>query len=138
VHRRLGGSVTREAAGGVFEPEGKSPYMRFVVPVREAWRDRLGAVMHDGMCRVQTVTPASDPVFHALLAAFGRESGVPVLLNTSFDDRYEPIVCTAEDARRSFLREDLDTLVLGPWIVRRVTAGRDVERAARSPRPVIR
>jgi carbamoyltransferase len=68
---------------------------------------------------VQTVTRESDPLFHALLEECGRGGRPPVLLNTSFNDADEPIVCTPEDALGSFLRMQLDVLVLGPFVVRR-------------------
>lgn len=117
--RPFGGSVPLDRAAEIFELDGASPYMQFVVPVRAAWRERIPAVLHQETCRVQTVAEEDDPLFHALLGAFGRLTGVPVLLNTSFNDRDEPIVCTAEDALRSFLRMDLDAVVIGRSIVRR-------------------
>jgi Carbamoyltransferase C-terminus len=73
------------------------------------------------------------PLFHALLEAFGRRTGVPVLLNTSFNDRDEPIVCSAEDALRSFLRMDLDALVVGRSIVRRAQPACRPDNARRAP-----
>lgn len=69
-------------------------------------------------CRwVASLVRESDPLFHLLLHAFGRRTGVPVLLNTSFNDRDEPIVCSPQDAIRTFLNTDLDALVLGPFLV---------------------
>jgi predicted NodU family carbamoyl transferase len=94
-----------------------SPFSR--AAVREAWRERLGAVQHHGRTRVQTVTPRSDPFFHELLLAFARRTGVPALLNTSFNDADEPIVCTARDALRCFLATGADALVLGSCFVTR-------------------
>lgn len=111
--------VPLERASTLFELEGESPYMQFVVPVREAWRARLGAVQHHGRTRVQTVTSDSDPFVHELLLAFERRTGVPALLNTSFNDADEPIVRTAHDAVRTFLAMEIDALVLGNVIVKR-------------------
>jgi len=79
-----------------------------------------GAVHVDGSARPQTVTPATNPFFHRLLSAFGKLSGVPVVLNTSFNTATEPIVCTPDDAIRTFLAAGLDMLVLDDLLVRRV------------------
>ena len=67
----------------------------------------------------QTVTQAADPLFHELLHAFGRCTSVPILLNTSFNDCDEPLVCSPQDAVRTFLKTDLDALVLGPFLVQK-------------------
>jgi carbamoyltransferase len=75
----------------------------------------------DGSARVQTV-PEDGSRYHELLAAFERLTGVPALLNTSFNLAGEPIVETPEDAIDTFLRSRLDALVLGPWIVERKRA----------------
>jgi carbamoyltransferase len=117
--RPFAAAVPLERASELFETEGESPFMQVVVPVRPAWRDRLGAVHHHGTTRVQTVTAKSDPLFHALLLDFERATEVPALLNTSFNDTEEPIVCTPRDALRTFVRSELDGLVLGPFLVRR-------------------
>jgi carbamoyltransferase len=106
-----------ERAAELFELEGESPFMQFVVPVREAWRKRLGAVQHHGRTRVQTVTRESDPFLHETLLAFADRTGVPALLNTSFNDAEEPIVCTAREAVASFLSTGVDALVLGSCLV---------------------
>ena len=76
-------------------------------------------MVHHGTCRVQTVERQVDPLFHRLLICFGERTGTPVLLNTSFNDAEEPIVCTAADAVRTFLCTDLDALVLGDHLVLR-------------------
>jgi carbamoyltransferase len=117
--RPFAAMVPFERAAELFDLRGESPFMQFVAPVRDAWRDRLGAVQHHGRTRVQTVTLQSDAFIHELLLAFGRRTGVPALLNTSFNDADEPIVCTARDALRCFLATDVDALVLGPYFVTR-------------------
>jgi carbamoyltransferase len=73
----------------------------------------------DGSARVQTVNRTDDPLFHALLEAFGQLTGIPVLVNTSFNVRGEPIVCTPEDAYRCFMATEIDWLVIGPCLVDR-------------------
>jgi carbamoyltransferase len=117
--RPFAAMVPLERASELFELRGESPFMQFVVPVREAWRERLGAVQHHGRTRVQTVTRESDPFLHETLLAFGRRTGVPALLNTSFNDADEPIVCTAREAVESFLSTGADALLLGSSLVTR-------------------
>jgi carbamoyltransferase len=86
--------------------------------VRPAWRERLAAVTHvDGTARVQTVDRDSAPRFHALLEAYGRKSGVPVLLNTSFNLAGEPIVSRAVEGYSTFRRSGIDLLVVGRSLV---------------------
>lgn len=106
-------AVLAEEASTYFECETESPYMLLVAPVRPQWRERIPAVVHaDGSCRIQTVTAASDPKFHALLGAFKRATGISVLLNTSLNRRGMPIVETPEQAVDLFLDSALDALVL--------------------------
>lgn len=90
-----------------------SPYMLYVCPVRERWRERLAAVTHiDGSSRPQTLAHDQNPKLRRLLAEFGRLSGVPVLLNTSFNIAGEPLVESPADAVRCFLNSALDALLL--------------------------
>lgn len=124
-YRPFAGSVPGEHAAEFFDLEGPSPWMQFVVPVHPGAEARIPAVVHFGTCRVQTVDAGEDPLFHRLLTAFGQRSGVPVLLNTSFNDADEPIVCTPEDAVESFLRMDLTALVMGPFVLRKQSASTD-------------
>lgn len=124
-------SVLRERAAEVFELAGESPYMLLVVPVREAWRARVPAITHvDGTARVQTVDAGVEPRYHALIAAFERRTGVPLVLNTSFNLRGMPIVEAPRDALQCFLYTDMDALYLGRFKVRRPDARRLVPRAA--------
>jgi hypothetical protein len=133
-------AVPLDAARDWFDLPGASPYMLLVVPVAEAkrrplseadaaktgldrlWVDRseIQAVTHvDDSARVQTVEGRHNPRFHALLRAFGERTGCPVLLNTSFNLKGEPIVCTPLDACRTFLASGMDVLVLEDRVILR-------------------
>ncbi len=129
-------SVLAEHADAYFDLVGatgrdaESPYMLLVGPVRGAVtggdgldrlahvQSRVPAVTHvDGSARVQTVTAARNGLYHTLLAAFHARTGCPVLVNTSFNVRGEPIVHAPDDAVRVFLRTHMDALALGPFVV---------------------
>jgi carbamoyltransferase len=112
-------SVLEERAADYFEVSGPSPFMQFTCNVRPSAKGVLPAVTHvDGTARIHTVDRRSSPKYRALLEAFGRKTGVPVLLNTSFNVQ-EPIVCTPDDAVQCFLRTQVDWLVLGNLLVGR-------------------
>lgn len=122
--RPLAPAVPAGDASSFFLMEGASPFMLFAVQVRPEKRALIPAVVHvDGTARPQTVDPSQNPLLCALLAAFCRRTGVPILLNTSFNAAGEPIVCTPRNAVDSFVDMDLDLLALGPWIVRRRRSG---------------
>jgi carbamoyltransferase len=104
-------AVTVEAAPEWFDLQVESPYMLLVAGVV---RREIPAVTHvDNSARLQTVGRAENPRFHALLRAFEERTGCPVLVNTSFNVRGEPIVCTPEDAWRCFMGTDIDLLFIG-------------------------
>jgi carbamoyltransferase len=114
--------VAAEAAGRYFDlPPGASRLGRFmsgVFPVRPEWRERLAAVTHvDGSARVQVLDRDMEPRFHALLDAYGQRTGVPVLLNTSFNVAGEPIVTRALEGYSTFRRCGIDVLVAGSTLV---------------------
>jgi carbamoyltransferase len=131
-------SVLRERVGEWFELDWDSPYMLLVAPVREHLRipmteeqqrlfgiDKLNvprstipAITHvDYSARIQTVSRRDNPLYHDLLRAFERLTGCPVLVNTSFNVRGEPIVCTPEHAYTCFRRTEMDYLVLGDFLL---------------------
>ncbi|MFA5139144.1 MAG: carbamoyltransferase [Elusimicrobiota bacterium] len=113
-------AVCEESAQDYFVARHESPFMLLSVPVREEKRSVLPGVTHvDGSARLQTVGKAQDPLFFGLLKAFERRTGVPVLLNTSFNVRGEPIVCTPRDACACFLRTEMDALAIGPFLARK-------------------
>jgi len=119
--------VPAEAADRYFDlPAGGARlarYMSGVFPVRPEWRPRLAAVTHvDGSARVQVLERGMAPRLHALLEAFGRRTGVPVLLNTSFNVAGEPIVTAALEGYTTFRRCGIDVLVAGSSVVTRRAA----------------
>jgi carbamoyltransferase len=110
-------SVLQEAAPDYFECSHPSPFMTFAFPVRPEKRSEIPAPTHiDGTARLQTVSRSANPLFCKLIEAFARLTGVPVLVNTSFNDN-EPIVCRPEEALDCFLRTHLDALVIGNFLL---------------------
>jgi carbamoyltransferase len=131
-------SVLRERVSEYFEIDTDSPYMLLVAPVKkercipltaaqsELWgidklnvpRSDVPAITHiDYSARIQTVSPETNPRYYRLIKAFEKQTGCAVLINTSFNVRGEPIVCTPEDAYRCFMRTNIDLLVLGPFVL---------------------
>jgi carbamoyltransferase len=114
-------AVLAEKTSEYFDLPFESPYMLFVCPVREDKRRVIPSVTHiDGTARVQTVSLDDNPRFYRLLQEVGRHSGVPIVINTSFNIRGEPIVCTPRDAIRCFMKTDIDYLVIGDFIAEKV------------------
>ncbi|MBN1869490.1 MAG: carbamoyltransferase [Candidatus Omnitrophica bacterium] len=129
-------SVLEEEAGEYFDLNQTSPYMLLVSPVRsdkltgtgdhpskgilerlKTRRSVIPAVTHvDNSARIQTVSRKTSPVYHKIIQEFHKQTGCPVIINTSFNIRGEPIVCTPEDAYRCFMCTDMDFLVLGNYI----------------------
>lgn len=137
-------SVLRERVADFFEFDADSPYMLLVAPVRKELctpmsaeqerlfgldklnvpRSAIPAVTHvDYSARVQTVRREDNPAYYDLLAAFERLTGCPVLVNTSFNVRGEPIVCTPEQAYACFMRTEMDCLVLGDYVLEKSAQG---------------
>jgi carbamoyltransferase len=132
-------AVLREEVADWFELTTDSPYMLLAAPVKQSRRimnaaqtspsglDALGvvrseipAVTHvDYSARIQTVDAEDNPLFHALISRFRELTGCPILVNTSFNVRGEPIVCTPEDAFRCFMGSDIDLLIIGNCVVRK-------------------
>jgi carbamoyltransferase len=110
-------SILRDAVADWFEVDDDVPFMTHVFPIRVAKRERIPAVTHvDGTGRLQTVSAASNPRYHRLIRAFAAITGVPMLLNTSFNES-EPVVCRPEEALDCFLRTNMDCLVLGDRVI---------------------
>jgi carbamoyltransferase len=112
-------SVLQAAVGEWFEQDGDVPFMMQVYQIREDKRPLIPAVTHaDGSGRLQTVLAHTNPRYHALITAFFDLTGVPMVLNTSFNEN-EPVVCKPVEALDCFLRTKMDVLVMGNWVVRR-------------------
>ncbi len=142
-------SVLSERASDYFELDGEYPYMTTVAPVAvprrrsntssatglsrvDDTRSEIPAVTHlDYSARVQTVSRSANPVFHALISAFAGLTGCPVVVNTSFNVRGEPIVCTPADAVACFARTGMDALVIGPFLVVREEQAESLLASAR-------
>jgi carbamoyltransferase len=117
IFRPFAPSILAEATGEWFEKSHPSPFMTLAYAVRPEKRALIPAPTHvDGTGRLQTVTREANPRYHALIWAFRDLTGVPVVLNTSFNDN-EPIVCRPEEAIDCFLRTKMDALVLGDFLV---------------------
>jgi carbamoyltransferase len=113
-------SALLDRADEYFDLGGPSPYMLFVAGVHPQRQSELPAITHvDGTARLQTVTPEDNGRYDALIREFYRLTGTPVLINTSFNVRGEPIVLTPEDAYNCFSHTDMDYLVLGDFLVDR-------------------
>jgi carbamoyltransferase len=116
-------SVAVDALDDFFVDAVPDPFMLQVYPVRPDKRDVIPAVTHvDGSGRLQTVSLETNPRYWSLIQAFGRKTGVPVLLNTSFNEN-EPIVLTPDEALDCFLRTDMDVLVMGSHVLEKQAAG---------------
>ena len=130
-------AVLLEHAPKFFELDGDSPYMLMVAPVQpeqrlpvdasrqglerlKQLRSNLPAITHvDYSARVQTVTADQNPIFHAILKRFEEQTGCPVLVNTSFNVRGEPVVCSPDDAYRCFVNTEMDYLAMGNFLLKR-------------------
>ena len=110
-------TVLEERTAEYFEFDRPSPYMLFVAQVREDKRV-VPAITHvDGSARLQTISREDHPLYYDLIKEFDRQTGCPVIINTSFNVRGEPIVCTPQDAYRCFMRTEMDYLVMGSFLL---------------------
>ncbi len=112
--------VLREDVAAWFEVDSDVPFMMQVYQIRADKRPQIPAITHvDGSGRLQTVHQDTNPRYHAVIRAFKDLTGVPMVLNTSFNEN-EPVVCRPEEALDCFLRTEMDYLVIGDWVIRRV------------------
>jgi carbamoyltransferase len=138
--------VRRERVADYFELEVESPYMLLVAAVREEMRvalptgvrgfellkekrSSLPAITHvDYSARIQTVNEPDNPLLYELLLKFEQATGSGVLVNTSFNVRGEPIVCTPDDAYRCFVNTEMDYLIMGSFVIDRLAQPRKIQR----------
>lgn len=141
-------TVLRDRVSDWFELDSESPYMLLVAPVRgdkrskenNSWdkvqgfdklkliRSQIPAVTHvDSSARIQTVKREDQPLYYDMINAFYRKTGCPVIINTSFNVRGEPLVCSPEDAYRCFMRTEMDYLIMGPFLLDK-TAQKPMEK----------
>jgi carbamoyltransferase len=116
-------AVTYESARNYFNMDDldESSFMLFTVPVRDEIQKIIPSVTHcDGTARIQTVKREDNERFWRLLSSFGGLTGVPVLLNTSFNVKEEPVVCTPDDAVKCFLNTQIDILVIGDYMIKKL------------------
>ena len=112
-------SVLQERQNELFEQDHPSPFMLHVYKIRPAWRERLSAVNHvDDTGRLQTVSREENPLYYDLIRKFESKTGIPVILNTSFNEN-EPIVCEPFQAIECFLRTKMDVLVIGSFFCKK-------------------
>ena len=111
-------SVPAEAADEFFEVGSNARFLATVGRVKPAYKEKLSAaVLGPDLVRVHTVSRDENPLFHALLTAAGKRSGMPILFNTSFNLFGDPLVCTPRDAVRGFYSSGIDKLFAGPFLV---------------------
>jgi carbamoyltransferase len=114
-------AVLVERQHEIFEHDHPSPYMLHVYKIRPEWRERLCTVNHaDNTGRLQSVAREDNPLYYDVIKAFGDRTGIPVLVNTSFNEN-EPIVCTPAEAIDCYLRTKMDVMVIGSWFCRKQT-----------------
>ncbi len=116
--RPLSPSVLEDDYFDVVDCKLASPFMLLAAPVRDYYVKKIPAVVHvDGSCRPQTVDKHSNPIYYKMINQFKKLTGVPVVLNTSYNLAHEPIVNTPDDAMNTFFASDLDALVIGNFLV---------------------
>jgi carbamoyltransferase len=122
TYRPFAPSILEEKVSDIFERGEPSPFMLMVYKVKESQRARLPAVTHvDNTGRLQTVSASTNPRYHALISEFDRQTGVPLVLNTSFNE-HEPIVANPTEALSCYLKTSMDVLALGNWMLTRSAA----------------
>jgi carbamoyltransferase len=110
-------SVLEEKVSEYFDLDRESPYMLLVAQVREDKRTIPSVTHVDGSARIQTVSRETSPLFYDLIRSFDELTGCPVIINTSFNVRGEPIVCTPKDAYLCFMRTNMDYLAIGNYLL---------------------
>ena len=109
--------MLQEKASEYFELDCESPDMLIVAQVRQEKRTIPSVTHLDGSARIQTVKREQNPIYYDLIQEFDRQTGCPVIINTSFNVRGEPIVCTPHDAFLCFMRTNMDNLVMDKFVL---------------------
>tara|TARA_R110002072_G_scaffold44003_16_gene123449 strand:- start:355 stop:1977 length:1623 start_codon:yes stop_codon:yes gene_type:complete len=113
-------SVLEERASEIFVMDKPSPFMTIAFDVRDGWGEKLPAITHvNNTARVQTVSRDIDPLYHSLISEFDKRTGIPLVLNTSFNIKGQPIVETPLEALSTFAGTGLDALIMGSYLVRK-------------------
>lgn len=123
--------VCKDDASKYFDCDEPIPeptdFMLMVYPVRKEWREKIPSVTHvDGSGRLQTINRDQNQLYHDLIKEFCKLSGIPILINTSFNIRGEPIVCTPDDAYRCMMGTGIDYLIIGKFMIKRDNNLKDV------------
>jgi len=114
-------SILTEYVNDYFEGAQTTNFMEKVYPIKERMRNEIPAVVHvDGTGRLQTVSKENNPLYYALIKDFHNRTGIPIVLNTSFNLKGEPIVCTVKDAVRTFYTCGMDILVVGNYVIKKI------------------
>ncbi len=130
AYRPFAPSATIEAAPEFFDIDVEAPFMLKVCQVRKSKQNIIPAITHvDGSARVQTVRKESHPLYHGLISELGARTGVPVVLNTSFNIQGEPVVESPRDAIRCFFSTGLDFLAVGPFLIRKIPSDKQAGKA---------
>ena len=116
--RPLAPSILEDNYHDVVDSKHHSPFMLMACQVREEYKEKIPAVVHvDGSCRPQTVYKKTNPTFYKTILEFKKRTGIPVVLNTSFNLWYEPIVNSPEDALKTWKESGVDALVMGNFLI---------------------
>jgi len=111
-------AVLEERVGDCFVNGFPAPFMTLTFDVEEEWKERLASITHvDGTARIQTVQQETNPLFHRLISRFEELSGIPVVINTSFNIKGQPICLSPRDAISTFYGTGMDCLVMGHWVL---------------------
>ncbi len=128
LFRPFAPAVTLEDAHTYFELDKEDePFMLFVYPIKKQYHKKIPSVTHvDGTGRLQTISKGQNPLYYGVIKEFGRLSGIPIIVNTSYNIRGEPIVCTPFDAYRCMMGTGIDILIMGRFMVRRADNPKDM------------
>ncbi|AOY83419.1 hypothetical protein BJP36_29395 [Moorena producens JHB] len=132
----LAEQVNQYFYGSNLENQYLPRYMQMVAPIREDKQEQIQAVCHNGTGRLQAIRQESNPFYYQVIEKFGEATGIPILLNTSYNLRGEPIVNTPEDALRTFAYSDIDLLVMGNFLVSKSNKPQPVLPKRKTPHPI--